>query len=191
LRVGRAAELVLAVKDAMRERGYLNATVTPSAQVSHSPHTTVLVFTIDPGPRTLLGTLNVTGTPEVPAPELLRQLGLATGAPYESEALNARIEKYLSGVRSRGYYEAKITPAVSLADNDRVANLTVAVDRGPHVRIVFAGDPLPENRREEFVPVEREASVGEDLLEDSTNRIAEFLPCTGIPRRRSAPRGWK
>ena len=77
----------------------------------------------------------------MPAPELLRQLGLATGAPYESEALNARIEKYLSGVRSRGYYEAKVTPTVSLADSDRVANLTVAVDRGPHVRIVFAGDP--------------------------------------------------
>jgi outer membrane protein assembly complex protein YaeT len=186
LRLGRATELALAVKDAMRERGYLNATVTPSAQVSHSPHTTVLVFTIDPGPRTLLGTLNVTGTPEVPAPELLRQLGLATGAPYESEALNARIEKYLSGVRSRGYYEAKVTPAVSLADNDRVANLTVAVDRGPHVRIVFTGDPLPESRRGEFVPVEREASVGEDLLEDSTNRIAEFLRAQGY-RDAAAP----
>jgi len=186
LRLGRAAELAVAVKNAMRERGYLNASVTPVAQVSHSPHTTVLMFTIDPGPRTLLGTLNVTGTPGVPAPDLLHQLGLTTGAPYESEALNARIEKYLSGVRSHGYYEAKITPTVSLADNDQVANLTVEVDRGPHVRIVFTGDPLPESRREEFVPVEREASVGEDLLEDSTNRIADYLRAQGY-RDAAAP----
>ena len=148
LRVGRAAELALAVKDALRERGYLNAAVTPGVQIAHAPHTTTLVFTIDPGARTVLGTLNVTGSPGIPAPDLLKQLGLATGAPYESDALNERIEKYLSGVRSRGYYEAKVTPAVSLADGDRVANLTVAVDRGPHVRVVFAGDPLPANRHD-------------------------------------------
>jgi outer membrane protein insertion porin family len=186
LRVGRAAELALAVKDALRERGYLNAAVTPGVQVSHAPHTTTLVFTIEPGPRTVLGTLNVTGSPGVPVPDVLKQLGLAPGAPYESGELNARIEKYLSGVRSRGYYEARVMPAVSLADGDRVANLTVAVERGPHVRVVFAGDPLPENRHADLVPVEREASVSEDLLEDSTNRIAEFLRAQGY-RDAAAP----
>jgi outer membrane protein insertion porin family len=179
LRVGRAPELALAVKDAMRERGYLNAAVTPGVQIAHTPHTTTLIFTIDAGPRTVLGTLNVTGSPGMPAPELLKQLGLATGAPYERDALNERIEKYLSGVRSRGYYEAKVTPAVSLADGERVANLTVAVERGAHVRVVFAGDPLPANRHADLVPVEREASASEDLLEDSTNRIEEFLRAQG------------
>jgi outer membrane protein assembly complex protein YaeT len=186
LKVGRAAELALAVKDAMTERGYLNATVTPGVDVSHSPHTTVLVFTIDPGTRTVIGSVSLTGSPGMPGPDLLKQLGLAKGAPYESEGLNARIEKYLSGVRSRGYYEAKVTPTVSLADGDRVANLTVAVDRGPHVRVVFAGDPLPENRHADLVPVEREASVSEDLLEDSTNRIVEYLHAQGY-RDAAAP----
>ena len=186
LRIGRALELAFAVKDAMRERGYLNASVTPSSQVFHSPHMTVLVFTIDPGPRTVLGNITVTGAAGVPVPEVLKQLGLAAGAPYEPEMLNARIEKYLSEVRSRGYYEAKVTPAVNLTGGDRVANLTVAVDRGPHVRVVFAGDPIPENRHAEFVPVERDASVSEDLLEDSTNRIAEFLRGQGY-RDAAAP----
>jgi outer membrane protein insertion porin family len=186
LKLGRAGEMALAVKDAMRERGYLNASVTPGTQVSHSPHTTILVFTIEPGPRTVLGALTVTGSPGVAPAELLRQLGLVTGAPYETAVLSARIEKYLAGVRSRGYYEAKVTPTASLADNDRVANLTVAVEQGPHVRIVFAGDPLPQNKHEELVPVEREASVGEDLLEDSTNRIAEYLRAQGY-RDAAAP----
>ena len=186
LRVGRGAELALAVKDALRERGYLGAGVTPGVQVSHAPHTSTLVFTIDPGARTVLGALGVTGSPGMPVPEFLSQLGLARGAPYESDGLNARIEKYLSGVRSRGYYEAKVTPSVSLADGDRVANLTVAVDRGPLVRVVFAGDPLPANRHADSVPVEREASVDEDLLEDSTNRIADYLRAQGY-RDAAAP----
>ena len=46
---------------------------------------------------------------------------------------------------------------------------------GPHVRVVFTGDPLPSDRRTELVPVEREGSVDEDLLEDSSNRIEEYL----------------
>jgi len=119
--------------------------------------------------RTFLKTSSIVGmaamvavlaaaTPQASAADLLKQLGLATGAPYERDALNERIEKYLSGVRSHGYYEAKIAPAVSLADGDRVANLTVAVDRGAHVRVVFAGDPLPANRHADLVPVERDGA---------------------------------
>src|SRR4029077_16655432 len=98
LRVGRAAELALAVKDAVRERGYLNAAVTPGVQIAHTPHTTTLIFTIDPGTRTVLGTLNVTGSPGVRAAALLKQRGLLAGGPYGGEALNERIEKSLSGV---------------------------------------------------------------------------------------------
>src|SRR5262249_31210247 len=77
--------------------------------------------------------------------------------------------------RRRGYYEATVTPAVKLSEGDRIANLTLTVASGPHVRVVFAGDALPADRRTELVPVEREGSVDEDLLEDSTNRIEDYL----------------
>jgi outer membrane protein insertion porin family len=186
LRVGRAAELAQAVNAALHERGYLNAAVTPVPQIAHAPHTTTLLFNIDPGPRTVIGALTVTGAPGVSEPEFLRELNLAKGAPYEREVLNVRIERYLTQVRARGYYEAKVTPVVALADGDRVANLAIAVDRGPHVRVVFAGDSLPANRHADLVPVEREATVSEDLLEDSTNRIEEFLRGQGY-RDAAAP----
>ena len=57
---------------------------------------------------------------------------------------------------------------------------------GPHVRVVFTGDPLPSDRRAELVPVEREGSVDEDLLEDSSNRIEEYLRGQGY-RDATAP----
>ncbi len=186
LRVSRAAEVADAVKGALGERGYLNPTVTPSAQISHSPHATTLLFTIDSGPRTVIGDLSVTGSAGMPPAEVLSRLGLAKGAPYQHEELEARIDKYLASVRGRGYYEAKVTPVLTLTDGNRVANLAVAVIRGPHVRVVFAGDPLPDNRRADLVPFEREGSVNEDLLEDSTNRIEELLRAQGY-RDAAAP----
>ena len=54
------------------------------------------------------------------------------------------------------------------------------------MRVVFTGDPLPADRRAELVPVEREGSVDEDLLEDSSNRIEEYLRAQGY-RDAAAP----
>ncbi|PYR29134.1 MAG: hypothetical protein DMF92_12565 [Acidobacteria bacterium] len=184
--LGRAAELAGIVAETLRERGYLHAVVTPRADIAHAPERATLVFTIEPQSRTRVGTIDVGGIPVVLRTQLLEQLRLATGTPYERAALNARIDKYLEGRRAQGYYEAKLVPTVRLADDDRVANITLTVDSGPRVHVAFAGDPLPSDRRSELVPVEREASADEDVLEDSSSRIEEFLRAQGY-RDAAAP----
>lgn len=184
--VGRATELARVAVEALRERGYLHARVSPRAELSHDPDRATLVFTVDPGSRTLIGAIEVTGAPEVSRAALLNELRIAPGMPYEPNAVNARIERYIEGRRARGYYEAKVTPAVELADDDRVANITLTVDQGLHVRVTFAGDPLPADRRPGLVPIEREGSADEDLLEDSSARIEEFLRAQGF-RNAAAP----
>jgi outer membrane protein insertion porin family len=184
--LGRAAELAGIVAETLRERGYLHAVVTPRADIAHRPERATLVFTVEPQSRTRVGTIDIDGTPAAPRTRLLDQLRLATGAPYERVALNARIDRYLEGRRAQGYYEAKLVPTVRLADDDRVANITLAVDSGPLVHVAFAGDPLPSDRRAELVPVEREGSADEDVLEDSSNRIEEFLRAQGY-RDAAAP----
>ena len=63
-------------------------------------------------------------------------------------------------------------------------DLTVDVTRGPLVALTFEGDPLPEAARRELVPVREEASVDEDLLEDSRNRITAWLQERGYWRAR-------
>ncbi len=177
--LGRAADMTRILVDALRERGYLNPAITPRPVLEHAPERATLVFTIDPGPRTVIGTVVIAGVPTVARADLLSRLGVAAGAPYQREALNGRIEKYLDDRRSKGYYEAKILPVVRLSADQRIADLTLTVAPGPRVRVVFVGDPLPSDRRAELVPVEREGSVDEDLLEDSSNRIEEYLRVQG------------
>jgi len=53
------------------------------------------------------------------------------------------------------------------------------VTPGPHVRVVFTGDALPADKRAELVSIEREGSVDEDLLEDTTNAIVDHLRTQG------------
>jgi outer membrane protein insertion porin family len=177
--LGRAADMTQVVADTLRERGYFRAAITPRAILEHAPERATVVYTIDPGPRTVIGNIDIDGVPSVTRAELLNRLGVAAGAPYQSEALNARTEKYIAERRSRGYYEAKILPQVRLSADQRTVDLTLTVMPGPRVRVVFTGDPLPSDRRTELVPVEREGSVDEDLLEDSSNRIEEYLRAEG------------
>jgi outer membrane protein insertion porin family len=184
--LGRVADMTRILADALRERGYLRASITPHPEIEHAPERATLVFDIEPGPRTVLGQVEIVGVPTVSRSELVNRLGVAAGAAYQRDALNARIERYVEERRSRGYYEARISPSVRVSDDGTVADLTLNVAPGPHVRVVFAGDPLPADRRAELVPVEREGSVDEDLLEDSSNRIEEFLKAQGY-RDATAP----
>ena len=185
-RAARAADMAAAVEEALHDVGYLRARVSPRADVQHHPERTRLRFAIEPGPRARLAAVTVEGTPGVSAVELLQRLEVGAGQPWERERIAGRIERYLQDQRRRGYYEARLSAASSVADAGRAVNLRLTALHGPFVKVVFAGDAVPENRREDLVPVAREGSADEDLLEDSSNRIEEFFRAQGY-RDASAP----
>ena len=173
--VGRAVDMKPLLEDALAERGYLHPAITMRADTEHAPERATLVFAIEPGDRTRVGTIDVAGRPGVSQADFVRRLGITTGGPFLRDALRARIERYIEQRRSRGFYETRVDLSVNLVDDDRTANVTVTVSPGPHVRVVFTGDQLPSDARADLVPVAREGSVDEDLLEDSSHRIQEFL----------------
>ena len=179
--LARVDELSRLVEAALRTRGYLHARVTTRADTSASNHTT-LVFVVDAGARAVIGTVNITG-PAAATGELQRQLQIVAGAPFERDALMARVDKYVAGRRKQGYFEAKVMLVDQPADGDRV-NLTLTVDPGRHVTVVFAGDSFPGEKRD-LVPFEREGSVDEDLLEDSTARLEDALKSLGYKDARA------
>ena len=106
--LGRIADMTRIVADALRERGYLASAITPRAELEHAPERATLMFTIEPGPRTTIGEVEIVGVPSASRTVLLDRLGVARGLPYERDALNARIERYVEERRSRGYYEARM-----------------------------------------------------------------------------------
>jgi outer membrane protein insertion porin family len=177
--LGRSEELKQLVDDMLSDRGYLHADIKPRAEIAHDPDRATLVLAIDPGARTMIGMIDIDGTPSVPRNELLSRLELAAGGPYRRDELNTRIEKYIADRRKAGYYEAKVNVTPRFSDNDRKVDLLLTVMPGPRVRVVFKGDSLPSEKREDLVPVEREGSVDEDLLEDSTNHIENALRAEG------------
>ncbi|HZR22229.1 MAG TPA: POTRA domain-containing protein [Vicinamibacterales bacterium] len=173
--VGKTADLARVVTDALGELGYRRARLTPQVEISHSPEHAVVTFAIASGPRTTIHDITIDGTPSVAPEEFLRRLGLVRGGAFRRDELNQRIDRYIAERRSKGYYDAKVNASVRFVDEEQRADVTVKVNHGPHVRVVFVGDSLPSDVRSDLVPVEREGSVDEDLLEDSTSRIEEYF----------------
>jgi outer membrane protein insertion porin family len=184
--LGRLSDMTRILADVLRGRGYLRPSIVPRAEIDHDSERAAIVFTIDPGARTTIGKVEIVGRPTVSRDEFLKRLGVSPGAPFRRDALNAGIEKYVDERRHAGYYEAAVVPTIAMSGDDSTADLTLTVTPGPHVRVDFTGDPLPADRRADLVPVLREGSVDEDLLEDSSNRIEEFLKTQGY-RDAAAP----
>ncbi len=133
------------------------------------------MLTIEAGERITIGAVTVLGTPLEPEADVIRSLGLAPGRPFDQVAIEARIAGYEESLRQRGYYQARVRESHAIAADGRSMSVTVTVAPGPHVSIVFAGDPLPEGYREGLIPIRAERAIDQDLLEDASAAIENAL----------------
>jgi outer membrane protein insertion porin family len=100
------------------------------------------------------------------------------GETYDEVEIGRTLQDWESRMHSRGYYEARAFPNASISEDGSVF-LFLNLELGPLVRLVFEGDPLPADEIDRLVPVRRESSVDEDLLEDSQSAIESYLHSQG------------
>lgn len=174
----RLEDVTTTLRGLYRDRGYLKATVTSRVDLQHDPDRATVVFTVDAGPRAPIGRIRVDGISESETPALLARLGMAVGRAYDAGELRRELDDYEGDLRRRGYYEARADVSQEFTPTGEAA-ITVVVDRGPHVEIAYAGDRLPPDVLEDLVPVRQEASVDEDLLENSALAIEDHLKRLG------------
>ena len=191
-RLGSAAltsqfdEAVTVAQDTLGARGYLRPQVSTRLEPSSRRDIVTLVVGGDPGPRWQVGRITITGMPTAEHAAIIRELGFNAGMPYDREAIDQGVDRYTSRLRASGYYEAVVRTTPAPGEGPTSIDITVDVARGPLVALTFEGDQLPEAVRRELVPVREEASVDEDLLEDSRTRITEWLQERGYWRARVA-----
>lgn len=168
--LARAPQVVSTLQTLYRDHGYPRATIAARSEAGRDPAAASLVLTIQPGPRATIGSIDVQGVQGMqgtqPA-DLLGKLDLRVGAEYDGIAVDAKLARYADELRAQGYYEARVAQLPRFVNDDRNVNLVLSIESGPHVEIIFQGDPLAARDRDQLVPIVREHSVDEDLLEDS------------------------
>ena len=175
---GRAPEVARVVTQFYKDRGYPNANVASRIEELHDPDRATMVLDVDAGPRSRIVKVEFEQIDQADKTVFLAAPAVREGQPFDAEAIAREIERYQNALRARGYYEARATSATAFTP-DGMAVVAVSVERGPRVSIAFSGDPLPEADRERLVPIRTEASVDQDLLEDATFAIRDYLYARG------------
>lgn len=183
---GRAPDVVRTLDQLYKDYGYWTPSIRAAAQELHNPDRAILTFEIHHGPRARIGQVDIAGMPLENREAFLRRIGATPGAFYERAVIQRRLGDYVARLKKGGRYEAAASQRPPrLSDDGSTADLTIDVQPGPIVKIAFEGDRLPADKIRELVPVEREGSADEDLLEDSTRRIEQFLQQQGYWKARA------
>lgn len=173
--VGRAQDAARAIEQLYHDHGFLRATVTAVATERHDPDRTLLEFAIKPGPRAVIGTATVEGQPAEGTDAFLRKVHAVSAQPYEPTTIADALSKYVQKLRRTSRYQAAASYQARPSADRTTVDLTMTLQIGPVVTMAFEGDPLPKDKLGDLVPIAREASVDEDLIEDSIQRIRTFL----------------
>lgn len=171
---GRVPELQRAMLAFYRSHGFTAARIVPRIETTHTPDRASLVLDVEAGARARLSVLEIEGLAGGERASLLAEIGVRAGSAYDADVIQAGLDRYERDLRAKGFYQARAVHSVRFDSTDS-ARVTVIVDRGPIVSVTFEGDPLPEADRDRLVPIRTEASVDEDLLEDSSRAIEEYL----------------
>ena len=179
IRIDAAVE---SVRRTLEDEGFYRPSVTPSVEQAHELHRATLVFAVDAGPRQRIGRITVIGDSLLGPGEVTDALGITVGTPYRRRAIEDRLRDVAERLRARRFYEASASHFAT-GDTETV-EVTVTVDAGPIVDIVITGEPLPSGGVEQWIPIRRENSADQDLLEDASFRISRALQREGYWRAR-------
>ena len=151
----------------------------PGLEATHDPDRATMAFDIQAGPaRDDRTGRDRAGSAAVAGWRLLATSPWAPVTPSTTTRILAELDRYLAALRARGFYEARALHT-TFFEPTGTATVRITVDSGPLVSVAFAGDPLPEAERERLVPVRTEGSADEDLLEDASVAIEEYLRVRG------------
>lgn len=173
--ITRVDDAERALRSFYRDHGFFDLKMMIRVDPDEHPETATLVFDITAGPRAVLGTIESAGTLHAPEQQMLDRLQLRSGRPYDGPALQRRIDEEVRRLKAEGRYQAIITSSLAPRENGAIVDVLLNVEPGPLVSLVFEGDEVPRPVREDLVPVEREGSVDEDLLEDSQRRLEKHF----------------
>jgi outer membrane protein insertion porin family len=174
----RLNEVTELLRAEYRRRGYPAAKLTPRLDTTHDPDRSTLVIDVDPGPRARILDVRITQVDATERSTITELPDIRQGETYDEIEIGRKLQAWETRMRGRGYYEARANQNASISEDGSVF-LFLNLELGPMVRLVFEGDPLPADEVDRLVPVRREASADEDLLEDSLRMIESYLHAQG------------
>jgi outer membrane protein assembly factor BamA len=168
----------------LNDDGYLSPVVSAATVVERGADVATLVVKIEAGALATIASATVSNTSPLADANVLSRAGAASGRPYRRREIQTRLNAIEDDLRGRGYYEAQA--AIEEASTATGVALKINIEAGPRVELrVEPSGALPGSTGD-LIPIGRERSADQDLLEDARARIEGVLKRDGYAEA-SAP----
>lgn len=177
-RARRVDDIARLLAETLAQEGYRSARVTPSVVPTQGNDAT-LRFEIAAGVQARVARATLSGVDD--EGQWRDRLALAPGQAWNEFDVRRRLDRQLARYRARGHYEIRADLEAMPGDDPSQVNVDVRVAIGPVVTWRIEGDAPDSRRLAALVPIAREGSVDEDLLEDAQRAIEGALRAQGYP----------
>lgn len=117
--------------DYYRARGYLDARVDATTELSNDLREAVVTFLIDEGPLYLMRSVKVEGARNFSAEELASLMPLNPGDPYSRDRINASRDAVINAYGELGYYNTVVDIRELRDEQANVVDLLMTVTEAP------------------------------------------------------------
>jgi outer membrane protein assembly factor BamA len=165
------------VKQALAGNGYFQPKITSKSSADETNSQMNVTFTIDTGPLARIGSVTLEGKDAGFTPEQFRkEARLKQGKKVSRDTVSNALTRLRSRYQKEDRLEATATlhqqtynPQRKQVDYDFSAN------QGPLVKVSVEGMKLPTSKLKLLVPIYQEGTIDNDLLNEGTFNIQDYL----------------
>ncbi|HEV2135509.1 MAG TPA: POTRA domain-containing protein [Terracidiphilus sp.] len=182
------------MRDALAQDGYYEPSISQKQTPQPADQLTDIVFRVESGPQSRVGSVEVNGDAGMSAAEFRRVAGLRSGAHVTRDSVSRALSRVLKHYQLQNRMEAEIKlVSEKYVAAGRKVNFNFSVTRGPVVTVSLEGANMEEDDLKRLIPIYTEGTVDEDLLNEGNRRLRDYFQRQGyfdvkVDHRREAPR---
>ena len=169
------------IKQVLASNGYYQPVISVSTRTDSAGQQVNVTYIIDAGPQARVGNVTVEGTDIGLSPDEFRKKAkLKRKTKVTRDTTSNALDKLRALYQKKDRLEATVSLQKSTYDPARKAlDYDFHANQGPLVKVVTEGAKFSKSRLHLLVPVFEESAVDNDLLNEGTHNIKEYLQQQG------------
>lgn len=169
------------IKQALAPNGYMAATVSVKTEEDAANQQMNVTYVVAIGPQARVGNVVVEGSDVGLTTQEFRKKGkLKQGDKVTRDTTGNALDRLRTQYQKKDRLEATVSLQKSTYDSTRkMLDYNFKANQGPLVRVVVEGAKISKSRLHLLVPVFEESTVDNDLLNEGTHNIKEYLQQQG------------
>jgi outer membrane protein assembly factor BamA len=165
------------VRQSLASSGYFQPTVTPTVTVDEAGDQVDVNYTVNVGPQARVGGVALEGTdPGMSVDELRKKGKLKQGRKVNRET----VSNALTHLRAQYEKQDRLEATTSLRSQTynaprKQVDYDFNASQGPLVKVVVGGVKMSNSRLKLLVPIYQEGTIDNDLLNEGTYNIKDFM----------------